>query len=52
VIEFLNERMSPTEALRLEIKQYVRDGELTTLVPHMVGQREEARIQRVGAASR
>jgi hypothetical protein len=51
VIEFLNERMSPTEVLGIEIKQYVGDGDLKTLVPRMVGQTEQARIQKVGGAS-
>jgi len=48
VIEFLNERMSPTEVLGVEIKQYVGDSNLTTLVPRIVGQTEEARMQKVG----
>lgn len=48
VIEFLNERMSPTEVLGIEIKQYVGGGNLKTLVPRIVGQTEEARIQKVG----
>lgn len=48
VIEFLNERMSPTEVLGIEIKQYVGDGNLKTLVPRLVGQTEQARIQKVG----
>jgi hypothetical protein len=48
VIEFLNERMSPTEVLGIEIKQYVGGGNLKTPVPRIVGQTEEARIQKVG----
>jgi hypothetical protein len=51
VIEFLNERMSPTEVLGIEIKQYVGGGNLKTLVPRLVGQTEEARIQKVGRGS-
>jgi hypothetical protein len=50
VIEFLNERMSPTEVLGIEIKQYVGGGDLTTLVPRVVGQTEQARIQKVGGS--
>jgi hypothetical protein len=50
VIEFLNERMSPTEVLGVEIKQYVGAGDLRTLVPRIVGQTEEARIQKIGGA--
>jgi hypothetical protein len=48
VIEFLNERMSPTEVIGVEIKQYVGQGNLTTLVPRVVGQTEQARAQKVG----
>ncbi len=49
VIEFLNERMSPTEVLGVEIRQYVGDGGgMKTLVPRIVGQTEQARIQKVG----
>lgn len=50
VIEFLNERMSPTEVLGIEIKQYVSADDLTTLVPRVVGQTEQARIQKVGGS--
>lgn len=48
VIEFLNERMSPTEVVGVEIKQYVGPGDLTTLVPRVVGQTEQARVQKIG----
>lgn len=47
VIEFLNERMSPTEVLGIEIRQYLGSGGLTTLVPRVIGQTEQARIQKV-----
>jgi hypothetical protein len=50
VIEFLNERMSPTEVVGVEIKQYAGHGGLKTLVPGVVGQTEQARIQKIGAA--
>jgi hypothetical protein len=50
VIELLNERMSPTEVLGVEIKQYVGAGDLRTLVPRIVGQTEEACIQQIGGA--
>lgn len=43
VIEFLNERMSPTEVIGVEIKQYVGQGNLTTFVPRVVGQTEQGR---------
>jgi hypothetical protein len=48
VIEFLNERMSPTEVVGVEIKQYIGQGNLTTLVPRVVGQTEQARTKKVG----
>ena len=50
VIEFLNERMSPTEVVGVEIKQYVGRGRLTTLVPRVVGQTEQARTQKPGGS--
>jgi len=50
VIEFLNERMSPTEVVGVEIKQYVGHGNLTTLVPRVVGQTEQARTQKIGGS--
>ena len=51
VIEFLNERMSPTEVVGVEIKQYIGQGNLTTLVPRVVGQTEQARVQKIGGRS-
>lgn len=48
VIEFLNERMTPTEVVGVEIRQYVGERDLRTLVPRVVGQTEQARIQKVG----
>jgi hypothetical protein len=47
VIEFLNERMTPTEVIGIEVRQYVGGGDLKTLVPRVVGQTEEARLQKV-----
>jgi hypothetical protein len=41
--------MSPTEVIGIEVRQYVGDGELKTLVPRVVGQTEQARIQKVRA---
>jgi hypothetical protein len=52
VIEFLNERMSPTEVIGVEIKQYVGQGNLTTFVPRVVGQTEQARAQKIGGGPR
>lgn len=42
--------MSPAEVIGLEVRQYVGDGELKTLVPRVVGQTEQARAQK-GAPS-
>jgi hypothetical protein len=50
VIEFLNERMSPTEVIGIEVRQYVGENELKTLVPRVVGQTEQARIQKVSTS--
>ena len=38
--------MSPTEVIGIEVKQYVGDEDLKTLVPRVVGQTEEARLQK------
>jgi hypothetical protein len=50
VIEFLNEAMSTTEVLGIEIKQYVGEGDLKTLVPRAVGQTEQARAQKASGS--
>lgn len=46
VIEFLNERMNPTEVIGIEVRQYVGEGGVKTLVPRVVGQTEQARAQK------
>jgi hypothetical protein len=46
VIEFLNVRMSPTEVIGVEIKQYVGQDSLKTFVPRVIGQTEEARSRK------
>ena len=44
IVEYLNEQMSTTEVLAIEIKQYVdSDGHHQTLVPRLVGQTEAAK---------
>jgi hypothetical protein len=44
IVEFLNEQMSTTEVLAIEIRQYVDEsGEHQTLVPRMIGQTQAAR---------
>jgi hypothetical protein len=52
VIEFLNERMSPTEVIGVEIKQYVGQGNLTTFVPRVIGQTEQARALKIRGGPR
>jgi hypothetical protein len=42
IVEFLNEQMDPAEVLAVEIKQYVGNGGLKTLVPRVIGQTAEA----------
>lgn len=42
--------VSPTEVVGVEIKQYIGQGNLTTLVPRVIGQTEQARVQKVGGS--
>lgn len=42
VVEFLNEQMDPAEVLALEVKQYLGDGKLRSLVPRLIGRTEQA----------
>jgi hypothetical protein len=51
VVEFLNERMSPTDVLAVEIRQYMGGGE-QMLVPRVLGQTAEARQQKRTARPR
>lgn len=37
IIEFLNEQMAPSEILGLEIKQFIGEGNIKTLVPRVIG---------------
>lgn len=51
VIEFLNEQMSTTEVLGLEVRQFIeRGGTRQTLVPQLIGQTEAARGAKTKAA--
>ena len=44
IIEFLNEQMTVTDVLGVEIRQYVdQDGQYQALVPRLIGQTEAAR---------
>lgn len=42
IVEFLNDQMDQTEVLAIEIKQFVSDAGLRTLVPRVIGQTVEA----------
>jgi hypothetical protein len=42
MVEFLNEQMDPAEVIALEIKQYVSEDGLKTLVPRSIGRTAEA----------
>lgn len=46
VVEFLNEQIDPVEVLALEIKQYVSQEGLRTLVPRVIGQTTEAQLKK------
>jgi vacuolar-type H+-ATPase subunit F/Vma7 len=51
IVEFLNEQMSQTEVLAVEIKQYVsQDSSLRTLVPRTIGQTAKAQDSKSGGA--
>ena len=44
IVEFLNEQMTRTDVLALEVRQYVAPGEdMITLVPRIIGQTQAAR---------
>lgn len=43
IVEFLNERMTPTEVLAAEVRQYVSTGDQQLLHTALVGQTEKAR---------
>jgi hypothetical protein len=42
IVEFLNEQMDKTEVLAIEIKQFVSEAGLRSLVPRVIGQTSEA----------
>jgi hypothetical protein len=51
IVEFLNEQMSQTEVLAVEIKRYVsQDSSLRTLVPRIIGQTAKAQDSKSGGA--
>jgi hypothetical protein len=49
IVEFLNEQMSTTEVIALEVKQYLeKEGQRQTLVPRIIGRTERAPKPRSG----
>jgi hypothetical protein len=50
IVEFLNERMNPTEVLALELRRYAGEG-LSTHVPRVIGQTSDAQLIK-GASTR
>ena len=48
VVEFLNEQMQ-ADVLAIEVKQYVGEGGVRTLVPRVIGQTAAATVGRVGS---
>src|SRR5262249_17701266 len=52
VVEFLNSQMDPAEVLAIEIKQYVGQAALKTLVPRLVGQTAAAQQRKGTTASK
>ena len=53
VVEFLNEQMTRTDVLAIEVRQYVAPGsDLVTLVPRVIGQTEAARDTKRAASGR
>ncbi|HYW75805.1 MAG TPA: hypothetical protein VFA48_04165 [Gammaproteobacteria bacterium] len=51
IVEFLNGQMDPAEVIAVEIKQY-RGGELTTLVPRVLGKTAEATQRKAASGPR
>ena len=52
VLEFLNEQMSPAEALAVEVKQYVSEGDERTLVPRRIGETRRGADRRASSRGR
>lgn len=53
IVEFLNEQMTRTDVLAIEVRQYVAPGtDMVTLVPRLIGQTEAARDTKRAASGR
>lgn len=51
IVEFLNGQMRSAEVIAVEIRQYVGEGALRTLVPRVVGQTVKALVKRAVASA-
>lgn len=51
IVEFLNGQMDPAEVIAVQVKQY-EGGELTTLVPRVIGQTAEATAKKTRGGKR
>jgi hypothetical protein len=53
IVEFLNEQMTHTDVLAIEVRQYVApNSDMVTLVPRVIGQTEAARDTKNVASGR
>jgi hypothetical protein len=52
IVEFLNERMSPTEVLAVEVRQFLADGDHQLLQTRLLGQTVRAREVKARSAGR
>ena len=53
IVEFLNEQVTRTDVLAVEVRQYVASGsDMVTLVPRLIGQTEAARDTKRAASGR
>ncbi len=52
VVEFLNRQMNPAEVLALELRQFLGDNGLRTIVPTLYGQTEETRGLKTAAPTK
>ena len=50
IVEFLNGQMDPAEVLAVEVRQYVGESGLRTLVPRVVGQTAQSEQKKAGVA--
>jgi hypothetical protein len=51
VVEFLNEQMDPAEVLALEVRQYIGEGKLKSLIPRLIGRTEQAQQKKAAGST-